>query len=312
VSTAPPRRRLPPLNALRAFEAAGRHLSFARAAEELSVSPGAISQQIRVLEQHAGGALFRRDGRQTHLTDLGNRLYPLLREGFDQLQRASDLIYRPIRRSLAVSVPPSFAARWLTTRLVRFAALHPEIEVWISADMQLSDVAGGRVDVAVRYGLGNYPDVRSDRLLDADVLPVCSPALLAGPDPLRRPKDLARHILIHVQPAGLEEPRPSWVQWLGERGLDAIDAEAGPRFDQTALALETAIHGRGVALAPRAFVAADLAAGRLVAPFADGLLAAESAYHVLIRKGAASEEARQFRQWLLDEAAAPDDLVDEL
>lgn len=306
-------RRLPPLNALRAFEAAARRLNFSQAAEELSVTPGAVSQQIRLLEQHAGGALFSRDGRQVALTALGAELYPLLRDGFEHLHRAADLIYRPARRrSLTVSVPPSFAARWLAPRMARFAAAHPEIEVWVSADMRLSDVAGGRVDVAVRYGRGHYPDVRSQRLLDADVIPVCSPALLDGPDPLRKPADLARHVLIHTRAGSVEEPRPDWRQWLAARGLDHIDGEAGPRFDQTVLALETAAHGRGVALAPHAFVTADLASGRLAAPFPDGLLRTDSAYHVLTRRGAVPEEARRFVRWLTEEALRADVIPDEL
>lgn len=306
-------RRLPPLNALRAFEAAARRLSFSQAAEELSVTPGAVSQQIRLLEEHAGGALFVRDHRQVVLTDLGAELYPKLREGFDRLQDAADLIYRPVRRrALAVSVPPSFAARWLAPRLARFSVLHPDIEIWVSADMQLSDVPGGRVDLAVRYGQGGYAGVRSTRLLDADVMPVCSPALLTGDQPLRRPDDLVAHKLIHVRPGNVEEPRPDWRQWLDARGLSHVNADTGPRFDQTVMALETAIHGRGVALAPRAFVQDDLASGRLAAPFADGLLKTKSAYHVLTRRGAISDEARRFSAWLMDEAALPLSGEDEL
>src|SRR5690606_35533002 len=163
-----------------------------RAAGELAVTPGAVSQQIRILEEHAGAPLFHRDGRQIALTELGAELYPLLRDGFDYLKRAGDLLYRPDRRhALAVSVPPSFAAKWLAPRIARFTAAHPEIEVWMSADMRLADVGGGRVDVAVRYGRGDYPGVRSERLLGADVTPVCAPALITGENALRRPADLA-------------------------------------------------------------------------------------------------------------------------
>ena len=306
--------RIPPLNALKAFEAAARRLNITRAAEELSVTPGAISQQIRILEQHAGAPLFHREGRQIALTDLGAELYPLLRDGFDHLKRAGDMLYRPDRRhALAVSVPPSFAAKWLAPRIARFSAAHSEIEVWMSADMRLADVSGGRVDVAVRYGRGDYPGVRSERLLNADVTPVCAPGLLVGRQPLRKPADLAHHVLIHLRPSEWEEPRPDWGAWLKARDLTDIDAQAGPRFDQTALAIEAAAHGQGVALAPYAFVADDLAAGRLVAPFADGALTTDFAYYVLIKRSGATTAARTFVAWLKEEAhAAAEAGVDDL
>lgn len=306
-------RRLPPLNALKAFEVAARRLSITLAAHELGVTPGAVSQQIKVLEDHAGGPLFRREGGAIALTELGARLQPVLRDAFEQLKRAADIVYGPAgRRSLAVSVPPSFAARWLAPRMVRFSAAHPEIEVWISADMQLVDVAGGRVDVAVRYGVGNYPGVRSERLVEAGVVPVCSPVLLTGSHPLRRPADLVHHTLIHVGDGRVEEPRPNWAAWLKARGVTGIDASAGSRYDQTAFAIEDAASGRGVALAPRAFVAADLASGRLVTPFADGYLATNMAYHVLTRRNGGREEARTFVAWLRREAEAEDGPADEL
>lgn len=306
--------RIPPLNALKAFEAAARRLNITRAAEELSVTPGAISQQIRILEEHAGAPLFHREGRQIALTELGAELYPLLRDGFDYLKRAGDLLYRPDRRhALAVSVPPSFASKWLAPRIARFAAAHPEIEVWMSADMRLADVSGGRVDVAVRYGRGDYPGVRSEKLLDSDVTPVCAPSLTMGENALRRPSDLARHVLIHLRPSELEEPRPDWAAWFKARGLTNIDAQAGPRFDQTALAIEAAAHGQGVALAPYAFVAGDLASGRLVAPFADGALSTAMAYYVLIKRSGASKPARAFAAWLKEEAhAAAEASIDDL
>lgn len=306
--------RIPPLNALKAFEAAARRLNITRAAEELSVTPGAISQQIRILEQHAGAPLFHREGRQIALTELGAELYPLLHDGFDYLKRAGDLLYRPDRRhALAVSVPPSFAAKWLAPRIARFSAAHPEIEVWMSADMRLADVGGGRVDVAVRYGRGDYPGVRSERLLSADVTPVCAPSLMIGANALRKSADLAGHVLIHLRPGDLEETRPDWAAWLTARNLTAIDGQAGPRFDQTALAIEAAAHGQGIALAPYAFVADDLASGRLVAPFADGGLTTELAYHVLTKRSGASPPARAFAAWLKSEAqSATEARVDDL
>lgn len=306
-------RRLPPLNALKAFEAAARRLSVSLAARELGVTPGAVSQQIRLLEDHAGAPLFRREGGSLALTPLGQRLEPVLRDAFEQLKLASEIVYGPSRRrSLAVSVPPSFAARWLAPRMARFSAQHPDVEVWISADMMLADVAGGRADVAIRYGRGDYPGVRTEPLIEAGVMPVCSPELLTGPHPLRVPADLAGHVLIHVARSGIEEPRPDWAAWLKARGLDQIDTSVGPRFDQTALAIESAIHGRGVVLAPRAFVAADLASGRLAAPFADGYLATDMAYRMVTRRGSVRPEAQAFMAWLREEAARDAQVSDEL
>lgn len=297
-------RRLPPLNALKAFEAAARRRSVSQAAQELGVTPGAVSQQVRLLEDHAGAPLIRREGSGLALTDLGARLQPILREAFEHLGQAADVIYGPARRkSLSVSVPPSFATRWLIPRMSRFAARHPEIEVWISADMQLADVAGGRADVAVRYGQGDYAGVRTETLLDGGVIPVCSPRLLESPEPLATAADLARHVLIHVEAGQLEEPTPDWATWLKSRRLPAVDASSGPRYDQTAFAIEDAANGRGIALAPRAFVVADLASGRLAAPFADGYLPTDTAYRVVTRRGTLREEARVFVAWLKTEAA---------
>jgi LysR family glycine cleavage system transcriptional activator len=307
------RRKMPPLNALKAFEACARRLSVTQAAAELGVTPGAVSQQIRVLEDHAGSPLFKREGGATSLTPLGVALQPSLREAFEHLKRASEIIYgSTARQSLTVSVPPSFAVRWLVPRMSRFSALHPEIEVWVSADMQLADVAGGRVDLAVRYGHGDYQGVRTETLLEAGVIPVCSPALLEGAHPLLRPADLARHTLIHVSRSPTEEPRPDWAAWLASRKLDGIDAGVGSRFDQTALAIEDAAHGRGVALAPRAFVAQDLASGRLIIPFADGYLPTDMAYRVLTRRSHVRPEAQAFLAWLRDEASQAAEVAEEL
>ena len=304
-------RRLPPLNALKAFEAVARLSSVSLAAQELGVTPGAVSQQVRLLEDHAGAPLIRREAGGLALTDLGERLLPDLRDAFEHLKRAADVVYGPMQRqSLAVSVPPSFAVRWLVPRMARFSAEHPEIEIWISADMKLADIAGGRADVAVRYGRGDYAGVRSEVLIEAGVIPVCSPALLGT---LRGPADLANHTLIHVGQGTLEEPRPDWAAWLKSRRLDRIiDAAAGPRFDQTAFAIEDAARGRGLALAPRAFVAEDLASGRLVVPFADGYLATDMAYRLVTRRGVLRSEAQAFIGWLRAEARADAVVADEL
>lgn len=307
-------RRLLPLNALRAFEAAARHLSFSRAAEELAVTPGAVSQHIRQLEGHAGAPLFRREGRGLELTDAGRAALPVLREGFERLMDASALLREPPRkRQISVSVAPSFAAKWLMPRMDRFHDAHPDIEVWISADMELSDLSEGQVDVAVRYGPGHYEGVIVERLLAETVLPVCAPALLSGPLAIARPGDLAHHTLLHDLSVDRDPSCPDWAMWLKARGVSSVDPRRGPRFNQSALVIEAAVMGRGVGLAKRTLAQADLKAGRLVAPFADGSTAIDFAYHVVLpRARPASASALAFVQWLKDEARAHEAAMDEL
>jgi LysR family glycine cleavage system transcriptional activator len=307
-------RRLLPLNALRAFEAAARHLSFTKAADELSVTPGAISQHVRQLEEHAGGALFRRDGRGLELTETGRAALPLLREGFERLLDASALLREPPRRrQLSVSVPPSFAAKWLMPRMDSFHAEQPDVEVWISADMTIVDMSEGAVDVAVRYGAGKWPGVSVERLLSETVLPVCSPALLEGKHPIRAPKDLAHHALLHDLSVDRDPSCPDWAMWLQARGVTGVDGRRGPGFNQSALVIEGAVMGRGVGLAKRTLAQADLEARRLVAPFADGSTAIDFAYHVVLpRNRPVSAGAHRFVEWLKREAVAYENNMDQL
>ncbi len=297
-------RRLLPLNALRAFEAAARHLSFTRAAEELSVTPGAISQHVRQLEDHAGSPLFRRDGRGLELTDTGRAALPLLREGFERLIDASALLREPPKRKqLSVSVAPSFAAKWLMPRMDGFHAAHPDVEVWISADMEIADLAEGPVDVAIRYGRGQYPNVLAERLLAEVVLPVCSPKLVEGRNPIRRPEDLERHTLLHDQSLDKDPSCPDWAMWLKARGVESLDPRKGPRFNQSAMVIEAAVMGRGVGLAKRSLAQTDIEAGRLVAPFADGSTTVDFAYWVVLpRNRPLSIGAELFVAWLKREA----------
>ncbi len=306
---------LPPLNALRAFEAAARRLSFTRAAEELNVTPGAISQQIRGLEDFIGAELFYRQGRTLQLTDAGLAALPLLTDGFDALARAVALMRAPARRRrLTVSIAPSFAAKWLTPRLHRFQAANPDTEVWIAADTVLADLEAGEADLAVRYGSGQYEGLLSERLLDEWVSPMCSPALLDGPHPIRVPADLAHHTLLHDASPESAGDGLDWRSWLAARGAaDAVDAARGPRFNQSALVIDAAAAGRGVALAKRTLAQADLAAGRLVAPFAEGGMATRSAYYIVTaRSRTPTPETAAFIAWLRLEARDYDNRLDEL
>ncbi len=298
-------RPLPPLNALRAFEAAGRHLSFTKAADELHVTPGAISQQVKLLEDYLGVALFRRMNRALLLTEAGQACLPGLRDGFARLVEAVEGARRQDRyRPLTVSAAPSFAGKWLVPRLDRFRQAHPGIDVRVDASHRLVDFKREDVDVGVRYGLGKYPGLQVDRLLTEEVSPVCSPALLRGSHPLRAPPDLHFHTLLHVDWGAHFESWPDWSMWLATVGVREVDAARGPRFTQTGLAIQAAIEGHGVALAGSVLVDQDLAAGRLVKPFAQSMPVAFAYYLVCPKATAKQARVAAFRRWMLAEAEA--------
>jgi LysR family glycine cleavage system transcriptional activator len=263
-----PLRRLPPLNALRSYEAAARHLSFTKAAGELGVTPAAVSHQVKMLEDHIGVPLFQRVNRQLVLTEAGEACLPGIRAAFEGLASAIDAISVAGRTGvLTVSVAPSLAGKWLLPRLERFKATHPDIDVRVSASLHLVDFTSGEIDVAIRYGAGVYPGLRSERLLGEAVIPVCSPKLLDEPHPLRSPADVRWHTLLHDDSPDDDTSCPTWEMWLKAAGVDGIDTTRGPRFNQPSLVLEAAILGHGIALAKSAIAAADLAEGRVVKPF---------------------------------------------
>jgi LysR family glycine cleavage system transcriptional activator len=299
-------RNLPPLNSLRAFEAAARHLSFTKAAEELHVTPAAISHQIKALEEQLGVPLFRRLTRALRLTQAGQAALPPMRDGFDSLADAVDLL-RAHENSgaLTVSLDPSFAAKWLVPRLDRFRAALPDLDVRLDATEKLTDFQRDNVDLAIRYGSGNYPGLEVERLLSEEIFPVCSPKLLEGPAPLAQPSDLRHHTLIHLEWDSENVTAPNWRMWLLAAGIHDINYTRGPVFSMTTLALQAAIEGQGVALASSFLVADDLAAGRLVVPFdlsvCDPL---DFAYHVVVPKRTADlPKVVAFKTWLLDEIA---------
>jgi LysR family glycine cleavage system transcriptional activator len=298
--------RLPALNALRAFESAARLLSFTRAAEELNVTPGAISQQIRQLEEFAGAPLFRRTGRSVLLTDAGQAALPLLTSAFEMMSEAVHHMRAPARRDrLMISSAPSFAAKWLAPRLERFQNQNPEAEVWVSADVAITDFNSSDIDLALRYGKGIYEGLRSEKIMSESILPVCSPELLKGPNPLLAPSDLAGHVLLHDESPENDASRPDWTSWLKARGVTNVDGTRGPRFTQSSLVVEAAAAGRGIALAKFAIASGDLERGRLVAPFADGASDSDFAYWIVYPKWRTpSKLARTFMAWLKTEAQA--------
>ena len=298
------RRRLPPLNALRAFEAAARHLNFSRAADELSVTPGAVSQQIQNLEDYVGAALFKRTPKGLLLTDAAQTALPALREAFDRLAEAASLLTAAVDgRRLTLTAAPSFAAKWLVPRLGKFEEAHPQVDVWLSAGMEVVDFATGEVDLAIRYGSGRYPGLEVMRLLSETVIPVASPELLAS-NPLNDPADLANHVLLHDGSPDADDSCPDWAMWLAARGIKNVDGNRGPRFNQSSLVIEAAVNGRGVALAKQTLAQADLDAGRLVAPLQIAT-AVDFAYYVVHPKTKGRlPQVKAFVAWLQQESAA--------
>ncbi|MFM8747344.1 MAG: transcriptional regulator GcvA [Aestuariivirga sp.] len=299
------RRSLPPLNALRAFETAARHMSISVAANELRVTPAAVSHQIRILEDHVGLPLFMRNGRGLALTDAGAAGLRDLREGFARLCAAMDAIDSLGEAGvLSVSVAPSFAAKWLLPRLGAFQSAHPEIDVHVSASMQLVDFVKDGVDIAIRYGAGRYSDVAVEQLLTESVVPVCSPEFLMEHGPFYAPSDLVEATLLHDDSPDNDPSCPNWEMWLSAAGAKHIDAARGPRFNQSSLVIEAAILGRGVGLAKTALAARDLRQGRLVQPFPSQVKVDFAYYIVAPRAKLNLPKVSHFIDWLRTEAAS--------
>lgn len=293
-------KRLPPPNALRAFEAAGRHQSFARAADELSVTQGAISRQVRILEEHLGVALFRRHPQGVALTNQGRSLLPELTAAVERIQRVA----RQISLSdgeLRVAASPTFASRWLVRRLPAFLARHPSVRVTMGLMSGWEDLRRGGYDfgITTRGCLGTVPDALALVDLRAEALaPVCAPALLERDPPLHSPADLERHVLLHPT-----SDRQDWLLWLSAAGLPAVWAERGQAFGTLDLATSAAAGGLGVAMADLHLVETELAEGRLIAPFA--LVVRQGTGYVLATEAGRLDEPRVavFKDWLLSELA---------
>lgn len=301
------RRTLPPLNALRAFEVAARHMSISQAANELRVTPAAVSHQIRLLEDHVGLPLFVRNGRGLALTDAGAAGLRDLREGFSRLCAAMDSIDSLGEAGvLSVSVAPSFASKWLLPRLELFQARHPEIDVHVSASMHLSDFVKDGTDVAIRYGAGRYADLAVEKLLTESVVPVCSPGYLMQLGPVYAPSDLTELTLLHDDSPDNDPSCPNWEMWLRAAGVPDIDSSRGPRFNQSSLVIEAAALGRGVALAKTALATRDLKHGRLVQLFTSSVKVDFAYYVVAPRAKLNLPKVSYFIEWLRSEAGVED------
>lgn len=290
-------RRLPPLNSLRAFESAARLLSFTKAADELAVTQSAVSHQVKGLEDWAGIPLFRRDGRAVALTEAAAKYLPAVSAALDQIALASRKLQAvdPGQGWLTVAVMPSFAGKWLVSRLAAFRAKHPNIDVWVASFERQTGALDADVDIAIRYGREEWPGLTRIKFLDEELFPVCAPAMAAQ---LKNPTDLARATLLH------DELREDWAMWLRAASVTTVDATRGPGFDDSGLLIQAAIEGLGVALGRSVLVKGDLEAGRLVRPFPTAI-PSESAYYLVYPPDLENApKIKAFREWILAAAGA--------
>jgi LysR family glycine cleavage system transcriptional activator len=292
--------KLPPLNALRAFEAAARRLSIKDAAEELSVTPGAVSQMIRALELRLGIRLFHRSHRAIALTEAGRDYLPAILNAFRQISEATRRLAAAAESGLlTVSVTPSFAAAWLAPRLLSFQEGHPDIDLQIVSSKALANFDRDGVDVAIRHGLGRYPGLHSERLFAVELVPVAAPALVDQLGLPKHPGDLTAWPHIH------DAERKDWHLWLQAQGVTEIGPPRGPAFDDPSLLLTAVLAGQGAALAPAAIAALDLAKGRLIKLF-DIAWPDDFAYYLVYPEGADQRpKVAAFRDWIISAAAEP-------
>jgi len=297
-------RRLPPLNALRAFESAARLGSFVRAADELAVTPTAISHQIKGLEESLGVELFVRLPRGLRLSDAGVRYLPELSKGFDALARAGDrLSGDSMTGVLHVNTLASFSHCWLVPRLMSFHRRYPDLRLRMSASIGHVDFLGEDVDVSVRYGRGRYPGLRAVKIVEEEVFPVASPALVKA-NPLRDWPDLAQHLLLHDYCADEDEPWITWPVWLRHAGVDdRVDGSKGLEFDNSASLIDAAVRGHGVAIGRTALVIDHIREGRLVPLFGASHPADYAYYAVAPEASADRPKVKAFIAWLKEEAA---------
>ena len=300
--------RLPPLNALRAFEVAARHLSFRDAAGELNVTPSALSYQIRQLEDHLGVELFRRMNRAVALTEAGERLRPGLHDAFVRMRDAvAKVAPKADEGVLVVSSGPAFAAKWLAPRVWRFMEACPDIELRISASLRLVNFADDAVDCAIRFGPGRYPGLLVEPLFEEAVLPLAAPSLGLGDE-----ADLARARLLHDDSTAFLPNAPNWPEWLRLSGMSSIDGLRGPRFSHADHPLDAALDGAGVALGRLSLAMRDIGAGRLEAPFEGYLPGAANFYFVAPEANAKRRKVQLFREWLAAETGAEAEAVSAL
>jgi LysR family glycine cleavage system transcriptional activator len=296
----------PGTRSLRVIEAAGRHLNFSQAAAELGLTPAAISHQIKEIENQLGVTLFSRTSRSMRLTGAGEVLHAAATESLAVLAHGLARAQRERGgKQLKITAPPSIAAKWLVPRIDRFMERWPGIDVRMDVSNHIRDFVRDDVDVAIRWGKGNYPGMRADRLFDNTISPVCSPKLLESGPPLREPRDLLRHKLIHLSWSGQGVTWPDWRMWMLAAGIEDFDDRPGLHFDDSGPALQAAIDGQGIALGDYSLVADDLAAGKLIRPFELSIKGPPQFACYIVSPVETEDDplVRAFREWALEEAA---------
>jgi LysR family glycine cleavage system transcriptional activator len=291
------RPRLPPLNALKSFEAAARHESFTRAAEELCVTQGAVSHQVKALEVELAIKLFNRERQRLIITEAGRHYLAIVRDALDRIAIGTErLLQRQSAGVLTVSTSPDFAAKWLVHRLGHFAEAHPSIDLRVSAAMHHVDFAREDVDMAVRHGDGNWPGLDAVQLSAEQLFAICSPKLLSGRR-LGKPADLLKFPLIHL------DSRTDWTRWLRMAGISDDDVKHGPVLNRASMVIDAAINGQGIALARTTLAVWDLINGRLVRPFAESLRISKTYWIICPKATSNLPKIVTFRDWLLAEAS---------
>jgi len=289
--------RTPPLGALRCFRAAAHCLSFTIAAEELHVTQAAVSHQIKSLETFLNVSLFVRGNRSLALSESGERFIPYVDQMFNVLdQGLAQMVDASTPDTLTVSLLPSFASRWLVPRLGLFLKAHPDIDFRLAPSRGMTNFQDEDIDLAIRYGSGTYPGLVSIHLMDEDIFPVCSPSIMESAHPLRKPEDLIHHVLLH------DDGHGDWRQWLVVAGADKVDPDKGPVYTDSAMAVQSAIEGDGVALARSQLVKKDIARGQLVKPF-DISQPSNFSYYIVYPSDHPPTAATQvFITWLQEQA----------
>jgi LysR family glycine cleavage system transcriptional activator len=291
-------RRLPPLNGLKAFEAAARSESFTRAAEELCVTQGAVSHQVKALEATLGVKLFNRERQRLLITEAGREYLAVVRDALDRIAVGTErLVQRQNSGVLTVSTSPDFAAKWLVNRLGRFAEAYPGIDLRVSATMHHVDFAREEVDLAIRHGDGNWAGFEVNRLCTEQLFAVCSPKFLSGRNRITEPRDILNFPLLHL------DDRKAWSKWFEAAGVADADASHGPVLNRASMLIDAAVNGQGVALARTALAAWDLINGRLVRPVDVSLRLSKTYWIVCPKATSALPKITTFRDWLLTEAA---------
>lgn len=298
-------KRLPPLNALKAFESAARHLSFTKAADELFVTQAAVSHQIKSLEGYLSTKLFHRKNRSLLLTEEGQAYFQDLRDIFSQMQEATDrLLSMGAKGAITIATPPSFASQWLVPKIYKFSAAHSDIDVRIKA-VDLDDgFLDDSVDIAVYYGTGTWQGLHITKLLPEYLTPMCAPSLLARAKPLQSLSDLSQHTLLH------DNTRSAWKDWLKAFSVKGVNVNQGPIFSHTNLVLQAAATGQGIALSDTVLAKPDIDSGRIICPFSEKIESKVSYY--LVCKGSQADKSKiaVFREWMLSQAEQ-DNYVDK-